>query len=211
MAYYTKELFAENNDITLSTTTFPKITTVERWISEATDVIDRELGRNFDKDDYTETIGLTQSSDVFFISNPPINTPYPTTASINTTYSQFETDSFEDISVSVVDAKVGAVKVQTYQQWRTGGMLEITYNGGYDTVPSNVSELCRLLVQRKYIDTQIQQEAGDSTTTSIDTIRVSQNSASSQRLKLDRLDEQIKKAWEDLGVSGFIGIYEGMY
>ena len=211
MAYYTKELFASNNDIVLDTTTFPTISKVEEWIADATELIDSKLKRNFDKGDYSEEIGLSQSSDVFFVKNTPINTPYPTTARIKTNHSNFETPAWEDIDVFVIDAEVGAVKVKQYQQWRSGTILSIDYNGGYDTPPAKIKKLCRLLVQREYIDTQIQQEAGDTTTTSIASIRVTQNSATSQALKLSRLDEQIKQAWESLGVSPFIGIYEGMY
>jgi len=211
MAYMTTSDFESRNDITLNSTDFPTTALVQEWIDDTTSEINGEIGRTFDKGEVTDSLPVEQSTQVFFIKSPPIDTSESFSAVYNSTYSEFETPTWTNATISVVDASIGAVKFNTPQAYRSGDAVKITYTGGYDTVPYTVKKLCRLIVQREYTDTQLQQEIGDATVTSIASIRVSEKSASGMKLQLERLDKKIESAWEDLKSQHYIGTFEGMY
>jgi len=209
MAYYTTDKFEERNDLTLNSTDFPTTSLVQEWIDESTEDINSELNRDFDVDDYEDLLPITQTSDVLFVNNPPINTL--TQVYYNSSYNPIETPVWEEIDSVIMDSNGGVVKVNDTQPFRVGSVFKVSYNGGYSEVPVNVQKLCRLLVQREYINTQLQQEIGDSTLTSIASIRVSEKGANGMKLQLERLDKDIENAWAKLKNNSYVGTYQGMY
>ena len=202
MTYIDTTYYETRQDVVLNTTDFPTTALVNDWIAVAELEINKDLKRTFDVGAKSHTIKamqLKQYTDIIFLPDTPIS-------AVSVTYNSG--DDFNEVMTAVdsvvLDADTGMVRLKNGVQQQK---VVATYTGGFATIPVDVQKLSYLIVVREKTDTELKQELGDDTTTSISSIRVSERSSTGLQSKLDRLDKQIQDLKDKLGSCFFIGMY----
>lgn len=204
MAYIDNNYYELREDVTLNNTDFPTITLVQEWAEQATNEIERDLDRKFSRANYVDTLKETQTkvpTQVLFAKNTPIISLTEVTRDVNR---DLFNKSHEVVDSVVMDSETGMIKIKSPVSRQE---VKISYEGGYDTIPSDVKYLCYLIIKRIQTDTELRQEIGDDTTTSISSITVRERSASNLKNKLERLDKQIEDLKKQIGERIFLGNY----
>ena len=206
MAYIDIDYFEQRQDVTLNDTDFPKEALVTSWITQADEEINKDLGRNFATGNYTLTLQPLQTkvpTYILFLPNTPISgTPIVSVDKARNSFSP----SMQSVSCVVLDSATGMIELS---ESICNQKVVVTYTGGYasNAIPEDVKYLSYLIVCRIKADTEMRQELGDDTTTSISSITVRERSGSNLQTKFDRLDNEIKNLKNKLGEKLFIGFY----
>jgi len=182
---------------TLNETDDPKLSTVERWITAAEDEVDNLTRNRWDLHTVSdELITPDCQTQDFLLAQRPLKRVVLLEYQAGT---QWSTDWTAITSAKYRIVNVGISKIRTQDYYWAEEGLRITYEAGYELIPTWLSELTLLLVEKRYIMSRLGIAAADSETVSVAVIRIKDKSNASLKYRVEGLQREINDKLKLLG------------
>lgn len=182
---------------TLTSSTSPKLSVVEGWITGAESELDSLTNNRWDLHTVTdELLSVNAQTNVFYASKIPVNSISSMSYNNGTEWSA-DWVVINPTSYKIDNASNGKLKTEQYY-WKENG-LKINYSAGYTVIPQQVKELAILLVEKRYIDNQLAQSASDNDVVSVASIRIADKTSSNLTYRQTGLQSEIDNKIRNLG------------
>lgn len=117
---------------------------ITELIAAATGHIERIVGRVIEADDYTETFDAPDTPNVWLL-----NTPINTLTSVTVDGDALSTDQFSHDPESGRVTRVTNGRPRSWNVHKVQSVV-VAYNGGYQTVPYDIQDICARMVARAF-------------------------------------------------------------
>jgi len=187
--YVTLSDIEDQLDISINSTDYPKQSLVEHWIKLSEDEVDRLTESRWDLHKVeNELIYPDGQTNEFILRNRPLSKIFSIEVNGGDKWDESWTTY---ASTSYRIAKANIAKVETKDYYWLDEQLRVTYEAGYETIPSYIKQLVRLLVEKHHLMGRLGQAASDTENVSVAVIRISDKSNASMKYKTDVLQEEI--------------------
>jgi len=180
----------------VSASTCPSQALVESWITSAEDEIDKVTGTSWDLQTVTnEVISPDCQTNEFILSVRPLK------SITKLEYQAGDEWSPSWVIINPSDYRIlseNRSKIRTKEYYWMEEGLRITYQAGYEDIPSWLSQLCLLLTHRNYILWQLSVSASETELISVASVRIQDKSKQGLSFVLDGLNKQIQETYKSL-------------
>lgn len=150
-----------------SSATTPSANTVTRWITEVSEVINRDAGQVFGTTAYTEVIDYN-GEELIALENAPIisvtNLLY-TTSDLGTSGYALSGTATEGTDYSAYEKAGEILILPNTSKFRTGNKtMQVNYTAGYATTPLDVQQLATKTVALQVLNSLLQQNVDQANT-----------------------------------------------
>ncbi len=181
---------------TLDETNYPKQSKVESWITASEEEIDDVTQTRWDLHTVIQEKITPDSPNIFFLNVSPLQSitllEYNAGDEWTTSWTSISTSNYR-----IVDAN--SSKIKTKDSYYGEEKLRVTYIAGYERIPKKLTDLCVLLVERRYIMSRLGIDAADPDVISVAAIRTQNKSEKSLKYRLEGLSLEIKEHFDRLG------------
>ena len=194
--YVTLSDIEDQLDIAINTSDYPKQSLIEYWIKLSEDEVDRLTESRWDLHRVEkELIYPDGQTNEFVLRNRPLSKIFNIEYNAGDKWDENWT-VYDNTKYRI--AKSNISKIETKDYYWLNEQIRVTYEAGYEIIPSYIRQLVRLLTEKHYLMGRLGQSASDTENVSVAVIRISDKSNASMKYKTNILQDEIDHTLKQL-------------